>query len=207
MEKRDALEALVRITNENLGYEPTTPSEFNDLLWQIRKTTGNTLSLSSIKRLWGYVKYNGDFSLTTLNILARFNGMRDWESFKKSIDKDVSVTNDEESGFQSDSMIDTGKYKPGDRIELSWNDGKGCEMECIGHLRFRIVKSTNIKMKEGDLVTVHTLCIGHPVYISDILRDDIRFAAYVGAKKEGLQSIKEFPATNENPCHAAQNAL
>ena len=74
MEKNDALEALVRITNERLGYEPTTPSEFNDLLLRIQKTTGDSLSLSSIKRLWGYVKYNGDFSQTTLNILARFNG-------------------------------------------------------------------------------------------------------------------------------------
>lgn len=193
MGKSDALEALVRITNENLGYEPTTPSEFNDLLMRIQKTTGHTLSLSSIKRLWGYVKYNGEFSSTTLNILARFNGMKDWESFKRSVETEVPVTNDDDSGFHSDSMIDTGRYRPGDRLELSWDDGKGCEAVCVEHMRFRIVKSANIKLKEGDIVTFHTLCIGHPVHVSDILRDDMLFTSYVGAKRGGLQSIREFP--------------
>lgn len=195
MGKNDAIEALVRITNENLGYAPTTPSEFNDLLRRIQKVTGDSLSLSSIKRLWGYVKYNGDFSQTTLNILARFNGMKDWESFKESIEKEVTVTNDDDSGFHSDTMIDTGKYKPGDRFQLGWNDGKGCEMECVDHMRFRVVKSTNIKLKEGDIVTLHTLCIGHPIYVSDINRGDLHFASYIGAKKSGLQSIHFLPPT------------
>lgn len=194
MGKNDALEALVRITNENLGYEPTTPSEFNDLLIRIYKTTGHTLSLSSIKRLWGYVKYNGDFSPTTLNILARFNGMKDWESFRKSVEKEVTLTNDDESGFHSDSMIDTGKYKQGDRLELSWNNGKGCTVECVGHMRFKVVNATNIKLQKGDEITLHTLCIGHPISVSDIVRDDVKFTSYVGAKKCGLQSIKEIPA-------------
>ena len=191
MGKNNALEALVRITNEKLGYEPTTPSEFNDLLRRIQKTTGDSLSLSSIKRLWGYVKYNGDFSQTTLNILARFNGMKDWESFKKNIEKEVAVTNDEDSGFHPDTMVDTGKYNPGDRFELGWNNGKGCEMECVDHMRFRVVKSHNIKLKEGDIVTLHTLCIGHPIYVSDIQRGDLHFASYIGARKSGLQSITD----------------
>ena len=85
MENKDALKALIEITNEKLGFEPTTPSEYDKLIWQIQKTTGDTLRLSSIKRLWGYVKHEGRFSTSTLNILARFNGIKDWESFKKSI--------------------------------------------------------------------------------------------------------------------------
>ncbi len=192
MEKSDALEALVRITNENLGYEPTTPSEFNELLMRIQKTTGHTLSLSSIKRLWGYVKYNGTFSPTTLNILARFNGKKDWESFKRSIEKEVEITNDDDSGFHSDTMIDTGKYKAGDRIQLRWGDNKGCDMKCVEHMRFKVERALNIKLKEGDIVTLHTLCIGHPVNVSDIVRDDMKFTSYVGAKKNGLRSIKEL---------------
>lgn len=194
MDKRDALEALVKITNENLGYEPSTPSEFNDLLWHIKKATGDSLSLSSIKRLWGYVKYNGEFSLTTLNILARFNGMKDWESFKKRIEKVVPLTNDEDSVFHSDSMVDTGKYRPGEKIALRWNVGKGCVLECVSHMRFKVTKSMNIKLKEGDIVTLHTLCIGHPVYVSDIQRDELHFTSYIGAKKGGLLSIKELTA-------------
>lgn len=186
---KDALTAIIRITNENLGYTPNTPTGFNDLSRQIQQITGDSLSPSSIKRIWGYIPYDGDFSKTTLNILARYNGMKDWESFKKSLRKHPA--SDDESGFHDNNITDTGKYRPGDRIELSWNDGKECELECVGHMRFRILESKNIKLKTSDIVTLHTLCIGQPVYISDIVRGDIRYTAYVGAKKGGLLSIRE----------------
>lgn len=195
MKKKDkeALAAIVRVTNENLGYEPTTPTGFNDLIRQIQQITGDSLSLSSIKRIWGYIPYDGDFSPTTLNILARYNGMKDWESFKKSILANTNV--DDESGFHDHVITETSKYRPGDRIELSWNDGKECELECVGHMRFRVLSANNIKLKTSDTVTLHTLCIGQPVYLSDIIRGDMQFTAYVGAKKGGLLSIREFPAT------------
>ena len=190
-EDKEALAAIVRITNENLGYEPTTPTGFNDLSRQIQQITGDSLSLSSIKRIWGYIPYNGDFSPTTLNILARYNGMKDWESFKKSLSNNTNT--DDQSGFHDNAITDTSKYIPGDRIELSWNDGKECELECVGPMRFRILRSKNIKLKSSDIVTLHTLCIGQPVYISDIIRGDMQYTAYVGAKKGGLVSIREFP--------------
>lgn len=189
MDKK-ALAAIVRITNENLGYEPTTPTGFNDLIRQIKQITGDSLSLSSIKRIWGYIPYDGEFSQTTLNILARYNGMKDWESFKKSIEQNTG--NDDQSGFHDNTIIDTGKYKPGDMIELGWNDGKQCDLECVGQMRFRVLRSENIKLKTSDIVTLHTLCIGQPVYISDIIRGDIQYTAYVGAKKGGLLSIREI---------------
>ena len=66
MEKNNALEALVDITNNNLGYVPSTPTEFNELSRLIQQKTGRSLSLSSIKRIWGYVKYEGFPSVTTL---------------------------------------------------------------------------------------------------------------------------------------------
>lgn len=190
---KEALAALVRISNENLGYEPTTPTGFNDLSMQIQQITGNSLSPSSLKRIWGYIPYNGTFTTTTLNILARYNGLRDWESFRKSLHDNPA--SDDESGFHDKSITDTSKYRQGDRIELSWNDGKECELECVGLMRFKVLNSKNIKLKTSDTVTVHTLCIGQPVYISDICRGDLHYTAYVGAKKGGLLSIREFPSS------------
>lgn len=91
MEKNIALEALVEITNNNLGFVPSTPTEFNDLSRLIHKKTGRSLSLSSIKRIWGYVRYEGFPSLTTLNTLAQYNGFKDWETFKLSNSATVSM--------------------------------------------------------------------------------------------------------------------
>ena len=81
MKKNLALEALVDITNSNLGYIPSTPAEFNELSRMIQQKTGRSISLSSIKRIWGYVRYEGFPSVTTLNTLAMYNEFKDWETF------------------------------------------------------------------------------------------------------------------------------
>lgn len=49
---------LIKITDKNLGYRPQTPSEFNQLIVAIKKKVGHSISLSSAKRLWGYVNYS-----------------------------------------------------------------------------------------------------------------------------------------------------
>ena len=191
MEKNNALEALVDITNNNLGYVPSTPSEFNELSLLIQKKTGRSLSLSSIKRIWGYVKYEGFPSVTTLNTLAQYNEFKDWESFMiQSLGNSA-----DDSGFIEESVVNADSLKCGDRLSLGWGSDKSCEIECIGHMRFRVNASKNIKLQAGDKFTLHTLCIGHPLYVCDIERGDARVPAYIGAKKGGVASISFFPGS------------
>ena len=189
MEKNIALETLVEITNHNLGYIPTTPTEFNELSRQIEQKTGRSISLSSIKRIWGYVTYEGFPSLTTLNILAKYNGYKDWNAFLSS--KTFTRLN-EDSGFFEESVVNPVDLNPGDRLALSWGKDKSCEIECILPMRFRVIKSKNIKLVPGDVFTLHTLCLGHPIYVSDIVRGELRLPAYIGAKKGGLSSISHI---------------
>ena len=56
-------------------------------------------------------------------------------------------------------------------------------------MRFRVNEAHNIKLEPGDVFTLHTLSLGHPVYVSDIQRGDRSLPAYIGAKKGGLTSI------------------
>ena len=185
MEKNLALEALVDITNSNLGYIPSTPTEFNELSRMIKQKTGRSISLSSIKRIWGYVKYEGFPSVTTLNILAKYNEFQDWETFLIG----NSSTGGEDSGFLSESVINANDLKPGEKLLLTWGDEKSCEIECIEALRFRVNAANNIKLKPKDTFSLHTLCIGHPIYISDIQRGNVYIPAYIGARKGGLTAI------------------
>ncbi len=185
MEKNIALEALVEITNNNLGYIPSTPTEFNELSLLIKKKTGRSLSLSSIKRIWGYVEYKGFPSVTTLNTLAQYNEFKDWESFM--VDKAASDSDD--SSFIEKTMINTDTLQTGDRLMLGWGNGKSCEIECVAHMRFRVSSSKNIKLQPGDTFTLHAVCVSHPIYVSDIERGDTRIPAYIGAKRGGITTI------------------
>ncbi|MDE5849892.1 MAG: hypothetical protein K2H38_07100 [Muribaculaceae bacterium] len=187
MDTRLALSSLIALTNENLGFSPSTPSEFNDASLKIQSATGKSISQSSLKRLWGYVHYSSKPSTTTLNNLAQFNGFSDWKAYVMSLSPEGM---DDDSGFLEDSLLDTGRLATGDRLALSWNDGKECLMECIAPGRFRIEMSKNIKLQEGDTLTLHMLGIGHPIYANDIVRGGERIPAYHGAKKGGLLSFR-----------------
>ena len=186
MERNLALKELVDITNNRLGYVPTTPTEFNELSRMIKIETGRTLSLSTIKRIWGYVRSEGFPSVTTLNTLARYNGYTDWDTFF-GVNKPRAS---EDSDFLEDSIVNAEDLSEGDRLSLSWNIGKSCVMEYLGGMRFRIVESENIKLLPGDKITLHTVCKGHPIYVSDIERGEKIVPAYIGAKKGGLISYK-----------------
>ena len=52
----------------------------------------------------------------------------------------------------------------------------------------------NIKLQEGDTLTLHIIGIGHPIYAKDIVRGGEHIPAYEGAKKGGLRSFRHIPA-------------
>lgn len=186
MDKLKALKTLIDKTNQRLGFAPASPTEFNELIISIFNQTGRTISQSTIKRLWGYIDYEGFPSATTLNILAQYNGYKDWNAY---LLKSASPDSDEDSGFMEDTVIDATKIKEGEKLRLKWHPNKSCEIECIAPLRFRINKSQNIKLMAGDTLTFRTISIGMPLFFSDIMRDHTLIPAYVGAKKGGLQAV------------------
>jgi hypothetical protein len=58
--------------------------DFEKLSESISESTGVTLSISTLKRLWGRVAYNNVPALNTLNTLARFAGYEDWRAFRQN---------------------------------------------------------------------------------------------------------------------------
>jgi len=61
--------------------------DFEKLNEEIQKTTGVNLSMSTLKRFFGKVKYDSQPSLTTLNTLSAFIGFQDWRDFKASTEE------------------------------------------------------------------------------------------------------------------------
>ncbi|MEC5146362.1 hypothetical protein [Chitinophaga sp. 212800010-3] len=72
--------AEVRL-NRGPGSEWTS-YDFEKVSDAIAEATGVTLSVTTLKRLWGKVKYNNIPATTTLNALAQFAGYTDWRTFK-----------------------------------------------------------------------------------------------------------------------------
>lgn len=196
MNKIKALDSLIHITNCNIGYVPGSPSEFNKLIALIKKKTSAEISLSTAKRLWGYVKHSGFPSNTVLNVLCKFNDFKDWRTFLEEISLDDANVN-ASSGFLDQTVINANALHLGDQLLLKWKGKKECKLEYIAYLKFKVIEAQNIKLMKDDLCTLNTVCVGLPLFISNIQRGTSIIPAYIGAKKGGIQSIKVISPIEE----------
>jgi hypothetical protein len=86
-----ALEEVIYIkifrnqVEEKLGWGTSEEWNHNDYLKlseKISESSGLNISVTTIKRIWGKVKYSGAPTITTLNALASFLGYESWRGFK-----------------------------------------------------------------------------------------------------------------------------
>jgi len=71
---------------EKIGWGSSTDwstQDFEELSEQICEATGRPISATTLKRIWGRVKYESSPSLHTLDTLGRFLGARSWRTFKQ----------------------------------------------------------------------------------------------------------------------------
>lgn len=61
-----------------------TGYDFEQLSTEIQMATGVLLSVTTLKRLWGKLKYTNIPTSTTLNTLAQYAGYTDWRDFKQT---------------------------------------------------------------------------------------------------------------------------
>src|SRR5262245_48383206 len=57
--------------------------DFETLSRKILSTTGVNLSVATLKRIWGKIKYDSRPTVTTLDALARFGGYESWRHFRQ----------------------------------------------------------------------------------------------------------------------------
>lgn len=77
-----SLQHLVHCLEQSLGYKPHTPRDFDAVSEIISNVTGEAISASTLKRLWGYRKTESKPFTSTLDILARFLLYSDFEDFQ-----------------------------------------------------------------------------------------------------------------------------
>lgn len=75
-----------RLIEEKLGWGSSsdwTNRDFDNLSEKIFEVTGVNLSQTTLKRIWGKVKYDSAPTVTTLNTLAQFLGLEHWREFRQ----------------------------------------------------------------------------------------------------------------------------
>lgn len=175
-------EKLILFVEKKFGCKPKTPNDFNELILAVKSVTGKSLSLSTVKRLWGYVAYESEPSQSTLSILSRFIGYSGWEDFC------ISKPDEDSDLIHAETTLQ--HLQHGATVTLEWEPAKGCTLRHLASNRFIVTEAHNIKLKQGDELTVEILSTGQPVYMKDIIRNGRKIPLYIAAKKNGLKTIR-----------------
>lgn len=89
------INTCLNVIEDRLGWgaaDSWTNQDFELLGEEIFQKTNVHLSITTLKRIWGKVEYQGKPSTTTLNVLAQYLGFEHWRDFQNSnIPIDASV--------------------------------------------------------------------------------------------------------------------
>ena len=147
--------ALRQMIEQSIGRNVTTPADFVFLRETIAVRCQDTLSDSTLKRIWGYVKGYGSTNAATLSLLARCVGFRDWEDF---------LENHSRSGDSSSVVlgrsIATSELVVDSTMTITWAPDRRVLLRHLENGNFVVLESANSKLKHIFSVAVSLLSVG-----------------------------------------------
>lgn len=100
---------------ENIvGRKILSPRDFDFLARQLEGFTGERISISTLKRIWGYTQTNCGFSQHSLDLLVRMAGYTCWNTFCD--DKSEIPT----SQFFINQKVFSYALEVGEKMKLTW---------------------------------------------------------------------------------------
>lgn len=167
------------------GRKITTYSAFDSLFLAIKSDTGKEISVSTLKRIWGYVKTQHEPRHEILSILSQYLGYKDWNDYMSSSNSDIDF-----SDFLSKDILETKHLIGGELIQIAWAPNRICELKYLGNSLFEVKKALNAKIKEGDIFYCSIIAKGEPLMCSSIVRDgELLAECYIAARNRGLNKL------------------
>lgn len=179
------LNYLLAEVEKRYGRRLSTSADFEALSVVVEHESGELISASTLKRLWGYVTLKPTPRISTLNVLSRYIGKRDFNTFRQSIlDNEHYVSN-----FFSVKKICSSDLKEGAEVLIGWAPNRLVTLLHGGDGKFTVIKSENSKLLEGDQFQAESFMIGYPLYIPRILRNGEYTLSYIAGTQDGLNKV------------------
>lgn len=184
------LQRLLEAVGQTFGSKPSCPTDFDSLSLAVFRSVKRTISSSTLKRLWGYISDQSGTSVSTLTLLSKYVGYRDWDDFIKRSKATGNLPYDE-SGFSMGQILACDTLPVGTVVKADWAGGKSCTVRKIASpRRFVVIDSKNIKLKSDDMVTLDSIAILRPFIALECVRGEEHMGNYIGAKQSGIKSFQ-----------------
>lgn len=181
------LNCLLSDVEKAYGRRIRTTTDFEALSVVIDRETHELLSASTLKRLWGYVSGTHVPRSSTLDILCKFIGKRDFSAYCKALCSDRTVT----SRFFSSKVIESENMPVGTCLLLGWAPDRLVKIEHLGGCEFIVRESENSKLQPGDRFSAGSFMLGFPLYIPALHQasDPAASVSYVAGAVSGLNRL------------------
>ncbi|MGN0191567.1 MAG: hypothetical protein ACI39U_07930, partial [Candidatus Cryptobacteroides sp.] len=107
---------LLQLVEKHYGRKLATTTDFESLSVLIERETGELLSSSTLKRLYGYVSLNPVPRKSTLDILSRYIGKRNYDNFCNDLRNDPAFS----STFFSSVTVYSDDLRVGNCLRIGW---------------------------------------------------------------------------------------
>lgn len=178
--------ALRNDIEQCIGRSLQAPSDFEYLIDCIWEKQHQVLSLSTIKRLWGYISSTGQPRLSTLNTLSQFLGYADWNAYLAILEQRV----ENESDIFKGAGICSNELAINDLVIISWLPNRQCTFRYLGSNHFVVIESIHAKLQVGDTFDAISFIMGKPMYLDNLKRQDGTTTSYVAGKKNGITNVQ-----------------
>lgn len=167
--------ALRKAVEGSISFPLSVHGDFMKLSLLISQRIGESISESTLERVWGYsTRHYDTVSVRTLNILARFIGISSWRDFSEGLKGSLSG----DSEMFASSAIFSSELPVGARLKLGWMPDRICVIRHLGECRFVAEETFNATMQPGDTFYCfqfqkgRSVCMDHFVRACDAFSSD-----------------------------------
>lgn len=174
---------LRQLVEEQVPFNVSTSRGFELLSEAISDSGVGSLSASTLKRVWGYVRDTPGKHTSTLDVLAKFAGFPNGiEEFSAYCDRQT----ESESGFGKARVLDMSALPAGSLVEVAWMPDRRIVMRHDGDCVFEIMEVENAKLTEGMKVKCGRLVDGRSLMFDLLGGSDKSPLVYEAGKVHGI---------------------
>ena len=158
------------------------PKDCEELAQIMRKDHGLTISASTLKRLWGFYKETETPRLYSLDTLARFFGVENWDQIQSN-----QVINPEK--MEDLVLIQVPMLRADDTLVIEYSSSCKLLLKYRGDFLFQVLESTTSKILAGDILQIFNIVKKYPLICHSVLRENVELGKYIGSKNGGVTYI------------------
>lgn len=162
-----------------------TPKSFENLSTEIFKKTKHHISVSTLKRLWGYVNRRNKVRISTLDILSQYIGFLNFNDFQKQL-----LNQNENSGFLEQNQISCSNLNKGDEVEIGWQPDRVCKLIYDGRNTFIVKSAHNTFLTTNHILKTPIFVLNKPLYLEIVSSENENQKTYIVGKETGLTILK-----------------